>query len=200
MYIEIPTGFTFSDLRTGVEPWLTTFNLWLTKNGLPGTAVGAQNPLILKLNDFDLGGAHWVRSESMSDPARCQGIQNISHFPLTYVDLVVGIGGDIFEMPVFFEFDSEDDLDDEVPAKFPDRTYTELADPEDPESGVTKTHTWRTWYPRHEPKEHGGKWYKSSETNEKAIPASCWADERASGALTVKTVAEYREISNKSGA
>lgn len=194
MYVKVPTGFTFSDIRAGVEDYLPAFNSWLTSKGISTVVVGSQNPMVLALNDFDMGGASWVRGTDMADLAVCGPISNISHFPMYYVELITGINGDVEQMPVFFEFSNESDLDAEVPSGFPDRTYDTNNDPEgDPDIQV---HTWRTWSPSHEIVELGGKWYKSSETAQEAIPASCWIDESTAEVdpLVVKTVSEYRKI------
>lgn len=194
MRIEVPTGFTFSDIRSGVEDHLPAFNAWLAKRGIPTVVVGSQNPMVLALNDFDMGGASWHRGAEMSDMAVCGPISNISHFPLTYVDLVTDISGDVYQMPVFFEFSNESDLDDDVPVNFPDRTWQDGS--VDPDNPVETVHTWRTWSPSHAPVELGRKWYKSSETALEAIPASCWIEESKASIdpLVVKTVNEYREI------
>ena len=194
MRIEIPTGFTFSDIRAGLPSGsLTAFNTWLKaagvipSNGSGDLVEGSSNPLILKLDDFDLGGASFDRGSSMSDMAVCSGISNLDHFPTSYVNLICGIGGNVYGLPVFFEFDNASDLDADVPSSFPNRTWVDDSDEDNP---VTVAHTWNTWEPTHAPVEYGGKWYKSSETSQEAIPASKWINE----SLAYKTVSEYREI------
>ena len=189
----VPTGLTFSDIRPGLKAsTLTELNKYLTSVNQPTVVEGDANPLVLKLNDFDLGGAAFTRGDAMADLATCGPIERMQHLPLPYVSLIVSVGGDLLGFPVFFEFANESDLDAYIPATFPERTYSELSDPADPDSDpVERTHTWLTWQPTHAPKQYGGKWYKSSETSAEAIPASCWV----SAGLTVKTVTEYQTIS-----
>ena len=45
---------------------LAGMNAWLTAAGMSTVSVGDSNPLILRLNDFDLGGAAFRRTESMN--------------------------------------------------------------------------------------------------------------------------------------
>ena len=106
-YLYVPTGFTFSDIRGVSASQLTGMNAVLPALGKSTIAVGDDNPLILQLNDFDLGGAPWRRSESMEEMARCGPIDNFSHFPMLYVDLIYAIEGEIVGMPVYFKFDND---------------------------------------------------------------------------------------------
>lgn len=101
-------------------------------------------------------------------------------------------GGDTVGMEVVFEID---DPAAEVPASFPDRTYTEYADPEDPESGTEVVHTWATWgldgnRPDLAPEQIGDKWYRSSQLGSAfgaPMPASAWVPAALAGLVVMKT-------------
>lgn len=160
-YLALPTGLTFSDIREGIPPQAIP-----TLNAVFQTALetGSDNPVVLRLNDFDMGGAAFLRGAGMSDLAYCGPIENISHIPETYLQLMVGVGGDLLGYPVWFEIP---DPTADIPATFPNRTYEELVDPEDPEAGTTTTvHTWETWgastRPDLLPQEINGTWYRSN--------------------------------------
>lgn len=148
------------------------------------------NPVAPLLDDFVYGGGYFNRTENPGDLATSVEVANNGLIELTTIGLIVAVRGDVFRYVAFFEFAQDSDLDADVPATFPGRTYTELTDPNDPDSGVERTHTWRTWEPNHQIAEYGGKFYKSSETSQAAMPASYWIG----AGLTVKTVAEYRKI------
>lgn len=164
-YLKLPTGLTFSDIREGLPPQsLPALNTFLAAIGKPAVAVGDDNPLVLRLNDFDMGGAAFVRGSAMSDPAYCGPIGNIAHIPDFYIQLMVGVVGDLLSYPCDFELA---DPTAEIPATFPNRTFEQLDDPSDPESTTTTVvHTWQTWgaetRPDLLPEQIDGKWYRSN--------------------------------------
>lgn len=179
--LYIPTGLTFSDIREGTpEAAITALNAYLSGIGAPEVNVGDNNPLVLRLNDFDMGGAAFYRGNAMDDLASCGPISNISHIHLPYVQLIVGVGGDITGLTVLF---AVPDKTVEVPESFPNRTHTVYSDPEDPESGVETVHTWETWGRRNDNEaefwvEKEGVQYRTSQDGGNSgdpIPASAWA-------------------------
>lgn len=193
MRIELPTGLTFPTIQAGLDAeQLDGLNSWLTSKGMPTVSVGDANPFFLELMNFPAGGAPFDKSAAMNGLTKCGPITNTGHFKTLYLDLITEIKGDIYDFPVFFEFTDESDLDNEVPATFPNRTYQEV-DPDDAEQTIEQTHTWRTWESTHAITELGGKWYKSSETSQEAIPVSAWIE----SGLTYKTVGEYRDLQSE---
>lgn len=164
-YLKLPTGLTFSDIREGLPSQsLPALNEFLAAIGQPAVSVGDNNPLVLRLNDFDMGGAAFLRGNAMDDPAFCGPIANIAHIPGFYIELMVEVGGDLLSYPCDFEIT---DPAAEVPATFPNRTFEQPDDLNDPESSTTTVvHTWQTWgaetRPDLLPEQIDGKWYRSN--------------------------------------
>jgi hypothetical protein len=146
------------------------------------------NPVSGLLLDFVAGGGQFSRTEAPEGLAVSGEIANGGLIKLSVVDLIVAVGGDVFGYPVFFEFANASDLDADIPDTFPGPTYKVYADDDDT-VGTDTNHTWNTWQPRHAPVGIGDKWYKSSETTQAAIPASCWVG----AGLTVKSIKEYKQ-------
>jgi hypothetical protein len=136
--LKIPTCLTFSDLRKGItEQAITAINSFLTSIGQqnlptdPEQVVGLPNPFVLSLNDFDMGGAAFLRTNAMDGLATCGPIDNFTHMPLGYVSLIVAVGGDIEGLPVWFVIDNPteacpfapDDLVDEEGNPLPQETW-----------------------------------------------------------------------------
>lgn len=191
----IPTCLTFSDIREGVTSQaIATINNFLSSIGQstlpedPANAVGLPNPFVLSLNDFDMGGAAFLRTAEMTGLASCGPIENFNHMPLAYVSLIVGVSGDVQGLPVWFEIDdpaalcpfAPDDLVDEDGNPIPQETWE----------------TWGTHAESHKPVQHGAKWYRSSAVgySGELLKASDWVALYASGAITVKSKAEYLAI------
>jgi len=188
----IPTCLTFSTLREGITAEaVTAINGFLTAQGLstlpsdPAACVGLQNPFVLSLNDFDMGGAAFLRTNEMAGLASCGPIDNFDHMPTEYVSLIVAVGGDLEGYPVWFEIDdptalcpfAPDDLVDEEGNPIPQETWE----------------TWGTSGESHKPVQHGAKWYRSSAVgySGELMKASQWVNMPG---LTVKTRQEYLAI------
>jgi hypothetical protein len=127
-------------------------------------------------------------------------VQRAEWLEAAYGQVLVMTGGDAEDLVVYFEID---DLTDEVPATFPNRTYTELSDPEDPESGVEVIHTWATWGQNSGGSEwlyeRNGKHYRSSNNRlhsgnpGKPINASAWVMASLTGLVVLDAVPEEQE-------
>lgn len=193
--LKIPTCLTFSDLREGITPEaIATINAFLTSKGQPTLptdpeqAKGLPNPFVLSLNDFDMGGAAFLRTDSMSGLATCGPIDNFNHMPLEYMSLIVGVGGDIEGFPVWFEIDdptalcpfAPDDLLDEDGNPIPQETWE----------------TWGTHGESHKPVQHGAKWYRSSAVgySGELLKASEWVPLHSAKSITVLSRSEYLTI------
>jgi hypothetical protein len=123
---------------------------------------------------------------------RLRGLTDRSLITVDIVKLLVSVGCEVEGYLTYFEID---DLDAEVPAEFPNRTFTEFADPDDPESGVEKVHTWATWGQREGGSEwlyqRNGKHYRSSNNRLHAgnpgqpINASNWVSATLTAGLVV---------------
>lgn len=98
------------------------------------------------------------------------------------------MGGDLEGLPLWYEVA---DLDAEVPASLPNRTYLDSDEAE-------QVHTWNTYYAgQWSPVEHDGKWYPPAQ--------DVWDGGRLhdlsvvlGSGLTHKTLAEYQAISSDS--
>lgn len=113
-----------------------------------------------------------------------------------YAQALVLTGGDVLDMLVYFEID---DITAEVPATFPNRNYTQLSDPEDPESGIEVIHTWETWGANEGdsagdlPVQIGDKWYRTSRDRNNGgdyIPASAWVPASLAGLVVLESLPE----------
>lgn len=189
LILSIPTWATFNKIPVGTPPTgLGALNYALSLSLVEGD----DNPVWPDLQDLDLGGGPLTRGSLLTDLAQVTPIENTSFIGVSNAQLAVAVGGEITGMEVYFELD---DLGDDVPESFPNRSY---ADPEsvDPENPTMIVHTWATWGSAgdsHAPELIGDKWYKSSADAAnlgQPIPASCWV----SAGLTVKTVAEFIAI------
>lgn len=190
MKILLPTCLTFSDIRAGVtDQALAIINEWLASVGRDPVAVGSQNPFVLLLNDFAIGGQPWIRSGEMTGLASCGEIVNVAHFPKEYIGLIVGVGGEIERYPAFFEVDA---LTREVPEYFPGATYTD-------DSGSEVPHSFESWLGSgHEAREIQGKWYLEAIANETRLSGSLLyaviADTARTTWLRVLSQAEYNNL------
>lgn len=180
--LKIPTWATFSRIPAETpESGLAAINYALQLS----LSVGDLNPAWADLQDISLGGGSFTRGLELTDIANSSPIENTAFLTIQQIQLVVAVGGDVSGLQVFFELD---DLDDEVPESFPNRTY--MSNDEDP---VEVVHTWNTWGTNgesHAAIKIGDKWYKSnSDGNNLGQPLD--ANKWAFSALTIKTVNEY---------
>lgn len=183
LVLHIPTWATFNKIPAEAPPGgLAAIN---AATGTP-ISVGDPNPVWSDLQDISLGGGWFLRPHAMGEIARSSPIENTSFLEPRQAQLAVAVGGEVTGMDVYFELDN---LDEEVPASFANRTYLVPGGGE-PQEVV---HTWATWGcegGNHAPVQIGDKWYKSSSDARdlgRPIPASQWAF----AGLTVKTVAEF---------
>lgn len=191
--IRIPTWVTFNKIPVGTPAvGLAILNGALGASLSPGDA----NPVWQDLQDLDLGGGPLTRGQTLDSLATVDEIQNAAFLEIAQVQLAVALGGEVDGMLVYFEID---DLTDEVPAEFPNRTYTVLSDPEDLGSGVETAHTWETWgaYEGDSagdlPVQVGEKWYRTSRDRNNGgdyMPASAWVPASQSGLVVLQSLPE----------
>lgn len=191
--IKIPTWATFNKIPVGTPvEGLAALNLAL------GTSlqVGDPNPVWTDLQDLDLGGGPLTRGETLDSLSQVTPISNSSFITLDQIGLCVAVGGEAEGVQVLFEFTDEASLDAEVPSSWPNRTWMDLTDPDNP---VEVTHTFKTWCehgsPNNYPQKLGDKWYLPNNNWQNSgllLPASTWI---FSG-LNYKTVKEYLELLN----
>lgn len=184
-YLWIPSMLSLSSLSAEA---VAVINAVHTAIGRPLVTEADQNPYVMALNDLDMGGAPFTR-DAQPGMAVCGPIENMSYLPLPYVQLIVAFGGDIEALLVWFELD---DLTDEVPASFPNRTYESGTI----EAPATSVHTWTTWgvagNGSHAPRQIGDKWYRSTCVGESGQMLD--ASEYINSGMTIKTKAEYLAI------
>lgn len=187
-YLWIPSMVSLSSLSAEA---VALINAVHTVIGKPLVTEAGQNPYVMALNDLDMGGAPFTRDAEVRNGlsmAVCGPIENLSYLPLPYVQLLVAFYGDVEALPVWFELD---DLTDEVPASFPNRTYT--TGPID--NPIEHVHTWATWGvfgASHAPIQYGDKWYRSTCVGESGQMLD--ASQYINSGLTIKTKAEYLAI------
>lgn len=188
----LPTWTTFNKIPADAPAdGLAALNFAL---GLTGTdnelVIASENPVWKDLQDLDLGGGPLTRGGSAEAMAQVTPISNASFLTVDQCGLAVAVGGDVQGFPCFVEIPVAN-LGDEVPATFPNRSYTVLADPDDPDSGVETVHTWETWEPHHKLSvEILGNKYKALATSVKYLDASQWVGQ----GLSVKTEPEYKKL------
>jgi hypothetical protein len=140
-YFWIPSAFTVSVLTAEAA---ATINAVHTAIGLSPTNLqaGSANPYILRLNDFDMGGAYFTRDKEPGQSV-CGPIYNFGYLSIQDIQLLVAFGGQVEGFPVWFELD---DIDTPCPFSDDDETWE----------------TWGVFGESHKPVQHGAKWYRSS--------------------------------------
>ena len=181
-YVWLPTELTFSTLSDTALARVNTVHQAL---GLATLPPGSNNPYILLLNDFDLGGEAFKR-EAEPGMACCGPIVNSQFIKLNQAQLIVAFGGDIEGQSLFFELDAAD-ISKPVPAKFPNRLDKQ-----------GQPLTWETWGVQGESfklVKYGTKYYKPSNYAPIGtyLLASQWLA-FSSGGGKVLTPAEYNVI------
>lgn len=218
LILSIPNWASFHKIPVGTPPeGLAAINAAL------GTtlAVGDINPVWPDLQDIALGGGSFIRPGPLAAIANSSPIENTSFLKPQQAQLAVAVGGEVTGMEVYFELDN---LDAEVPATFPNRTYIvppepvpepEPVPPELDEEGnpiepeptpepepvepVVGVHTWATWGrdgESHAPVQIGDKWYKSS-ADARNLGQPIPASAWAFSGLITKTTAEYLAIATQ---
>lgn len=109
-----------------------------------------------------------------SNQVAVKGLTDYSLLSKTKVGLLLSKGCDVFGYDAFFEL-TEEQLDEPVPASFPNRTVS-TRDPQDPQAEpVVTVKTWAEW--GDPATEIDGKWYKSNQDRDNLgiqLPASLW--------------------------
>lgn len=160
---------------------------------------GDPNPFFQIIDAVKREGGRVEVGDSWDAPAYIYGITREEWRQVGYAIAAVMAGGDVYGLPVWFEFDAEGDLDNDVPVTFPNATYSVPSDPEDPESEMVETnHTWRTWT-RINPEQQGDKWYLESSDGSMHLEASAWVMPYLAGAINApKSMSEYKKLQSHS--
>lgn len=82
-------------------------------------SVGDDNPVWRDLQDLDLGGGPLSRGSSLTDLAEVTQIENDSFLTFSQIQLIVAVGGNAKDMPLWFKI-AEADYSQSVPAVLPD--------------------------------------------------------------------------------
>lgn len=185
-YIWIPSALTLNRVTAETAQIINAVHSMI---GRPTVTAGDLNPYYFDLNDLDMGGAPFTR-DAEPGLAVCGPIENLGYLPLDYVRLICTFGqvaaqvlgisaGDIEGLPVWFEL-----TDIETPCPFAPAPVEN----EEPETWET----WGTYGDSHKPVKLGTKWYRSNAVG--ASGALLNASEWVNMGLTVKTLAEYKQI------
>jgi hypothetical protein len=156
---------------------------------------GDPNPFFQIVDAVEREGGDLKVGNSPLEMAEASPIVRKEWLQIGYCFALVYTGGDAIGFPVYFVVD---DLTVEVPETFPNRTYTVLADPEDPESESTEVvHTWESWYqgpqPFSPPVEIDGTYYcvnANTWDRGKPLDASVWV----MGGVDAITVDQYQSL------
>ena len=193
IFVKIPKGCLKAQLGNVSAATLAKINAWLTSRGKPTIAVGDDNPLFTKLLEYGLEGVEWKIPNGPATTLATSGPYYEEDFwSEAEVKFLVDLEGDVTGWPCWFPIPAAN-LNDPVPAEFPNRTWVGATDPENP---VVVDHTWTTWYdgmPGHDPVElpaGSGTYYCSAAdtwNQGRPIDASVW---RAAG-LNPITASEY---------
>lgn len=158
---------------------------------------GDPNPFFAVIDAIKREGGQVNLGSGPTELASAFPVSRAEWQQIGYCIALVVTGGDVTGMQVYFEIS---DLSAEVPASFPNRTYSQF-DEANPEAEPTEvTHTWATWYggmPGHDPIEIGGQFYCSSANTwdrGRPLAASAWALLVAAQSLVVKSVAEVQAM------
>lgn len=153
LILKIPTWATFYHIPLDApDIGLAALNAAL------GTSLekGDSNPVWADLQDLDLGGGPLTRGTTPESLAEVTPIANAQFITKDQMALAVAVGGDAEGAVLWLEIPSPTD---EVPAAFPNRTYTDNSDPENP---TEATHTYESYFAQGNwtyPKEIDGKYY-----------------------------------------
>jgi hypothetical protein len=170
-YFWIPSQFTVSVLTAEAA---SAINAVHTAMGIQPTNLqaGSQNPYILRLNDFDMGGAYFSRDKEPGLSC-CGPIYNFAYLTLQDVQLLVAFNGDVEGFPVWFELD---DITVECPFSDSNETWE----------------TWGVFGESHVPVQHGDKWYRSNAVGASGelLPASVFLE----AGVPILSLAQYQSI------
>lgn len=198
--IKVPTWVTFNKIPYGTpSQGLAVLNAALGTSlvaaSAPGAPDGSSNPMWPDLQDLDLGGGHLrYRGNTMDELAEFVGIENTSFLTIPYIQLAVAIGGEVENYGVMLELPAN--LDAEVPASFPNRSYATIDD-SDPENPVESTvvHTYATYFPEQLRKEVEGTVYVPAQAYAGRLTGDTFkASEWVASGLTVLTRSQFQAI------
>ena len=140
-YLHIPVALTFSKLLD--ESGATLINALHTILDLPLVSSGDANPYYLTITEVALAlGIDRSGSLAVIGP-----VNNLEYIPVSMVDLIVHVGGDVEGLPVWFELAADPAT---VDCPFSTTTPKE------------KWSTWGTFGQSHAPVAIGSKWYRWS--------------------------------------
>jgi hypothetical protein len=170
-YFWVPSAFTVSVLTAEAA---ATINAVHTAIDIQPTnlQVGSENPYILRLNDFDMGGAYFTRDKEPGMSC-CGPIFRFSYLSIQDIQLLTAFGGEVEGFPVWFEID---DLESECPFS---------------DSGET-WETWGVFGDSHKPVQIGDKWYRSNAVGESG--ALLHASEFLEAGVPILSLAQYQAI------
>jgi hypothetical protein len=166
-YVHLPTEITFSVLD---ESATAKVNALHTILDLPPVVVAGPNPYFARI--LELGIAAPVDRNS---PLTVIGpVDHPELIPLSMVDLIVAVGGDVEGLPVFFELSANPAT---IDCPFSTTTPKE------------KWSTWGTFGQSHIPTQIGNKWYRSSAVGESGtlMNASWWAALSRANVISLST-------------
>lgn len=168
-WIHLPVDLTDPILSEAAAGLINTVHAVI---GKPTVVAGSTNPYFLIIAQIGIAkGASIDRSGEM---AACGPITNVDRIPLSLIDLVVGVGGEVENLQVYFELTNLNAV-----CPFGD--------------GVE---TWATWGTfdhgngtvSHAPRQLGNKWYRSSEYGQSGSPrllASAWVNLSRNNVISV---------------
>lgn len=154
-YLHIPVALTLSKLS---ESGASVINALHAILDLPLVSAGDSNPYYLQITEVALASGI-----DRSGPLAVIGpVKNIEYIPVSMVDMIVHVGGDVEGLPVWFELSADPAT---VDCPFSTDTPKE------------KWSTWGTFGQSHVPTAIGNKWYRSSAVGESGslMNASWWS-------------------------
>jgi len=139
-YLHIPVAMTFSTLD---ETGASVINALHTILDLPLVNAGESNPYYLTITEVALASGI-----DRGGPLAVIGpVKNIEYIPVSMVDMIVHVGGEVEGLPVWFELSAD-------PAT--------VDCPFSTDNPKEKWSTWGTFGQSHVPVAIGSKWYRSS--------------------------------------
>lgn len=177
-WIHLPTDLTDPTLSESAAQAINTLHAALSK---PLVSVGQRNPYYDAITQ--IGIAEGASIERITPLAACGPVPNLDRVPLSLVDLVVAVGGEVEGLPVFFELTADPAT---IDCPFSNQTPKE------------KWSTWGTFGASHVPIQLGTKWYRSSAMGQSGelMRASLWS---VLSRANVRSLAEYEAILQVNG-
>ncbi len=170
--ILIPVELTFSIINEASASMINSLHSLI---GKPLVNEGDLNPYRTLLNDLVYGQEGFDRQSPL---AVSSDIDHIQYITVSDISLIVALGGDVIDLPVFFELTTD-----------PETTDCPFSTTSPPE----KWSTWGTFGESHKPVKLGNKWYRSNNVGASGQPmaASQWIPVTRNYTLTLP---EYQDI------